>query len=139
LRADQGTSTSKKELRVEGLSEPLSHYTDAVRFGDLLFVSGVAPLDEAGHLVGRDDPVAQTRQIFLNMQRILEAAGADFADVLKVTVFLTDVEDRTKINPVRQEFFGHARPASTLIGVKELAVPGMRVEFEATVGVPKRP
>jgi len=128
---------SRKEFRVDGLSEPLSHYTDAVRFGDLLFVSGVAPLDAEGRLVGADDPVAQTRQIFLNLQRVLKAAGATFADVLKVTVFLTDVGDRTKINPVRQEFFGQARPASTLIGVRELAVPGMRVEIEAVVGLAK--
>jgi enamine deaminase RidA (YjgF/YER057c/UK114 family) len=108
-----------------------------VRFGDLLFVSGVAPLDVEGRLVGPGDPVAQTRQIFLNLQRVLDAAGASFADVLKVTVFLTDVGDRTKINPVRQEFFGAARPASTLIGVRELAVPGMRVEMEAVVGLTK--
>jgi 2-iminobutanoate/2-iminopropanoate deaminase len=128
---------SRKEFRVDGLSEPLSHYTDAVRFGDLLFVSGVAPLDVEGRLVGPGDPVAQTRQIFLNLERVLEAAGASFADVLKVTVFLTDVGDRTKINPVRQEFFGAARPASTLIGVRELAVPGMRVEIEAVVGLTK--
>jgi 2-iminobutanoate/2-iminopropanoate deaminase len=128
---------SRKEFRVDGLSEPLSHYTDAVRFGDLLFVSGVAPLDVEGRLVGPGDPVAQTRQIFLNLQRVLDAAGASFADVLKVTVFLTDVGDRTKINPVRQEFFGAARPASTLIGVRELAVPGMRVEIEAVVGLTK--
>ncbi|MBV9065615.1 MAG: RidA family protein [Methylobacteriaceae bacterium] len=125
----------RQELRVDGLSEPLSHYTDAVRFGDLLFVSGIAPLDERGTLVGADDPVTQTRQIFLNLSRILEAAGATFADVLKVTVFLTDVSDRAKINPVRQEFFGNTRPASTLIGVQELAVPGMRVEIEAVVGI----
>jgi reactive intermediate/imine deaminase len=128
---------SRKEFRVAGLSEPLSHYTDAVRFGDLLFVSGVAPLDAEGRLVGADDPVAQTRQIFLNLQRVLEATGASFADVLKVTVFLTDVADRTRINPVRQEFFGETRPASTLIGVRELAVPGMCVEIEAIVGLAK--
>jgi reactive intermediate/imine deaminase len=125
----------REEYRVPGLSEPLSHYTDAVRFGDLLFVSGVAPLDEAGRLVGGDDPAAQTRQIFRNMEKILAAAGAGFADVLRVTVYLTDVDDRSRINPVRQEYFGAARPASTLIGVAALAVPGMKVEIEAVVGL----
>jgi reactive intermediate/imine deaminase len=125
----------RQEFRIPGLSEPLSHYTDAVRFGDLLFISGIAPLDKSGALVGGDDAVAQTRQICLNLQLILQAADATFADILKVTVFLTDVSDRTKINPVRQEFFGSARPASTLIGVRELAVPGMRVEIEAVVGL----
>ncbi len=127
----------RQEFRVEELSEPISHYTDAVRFGDLLFISGVAPVDAEAKVVGGDDPVAQTRQIFENMAKILNEVGATFADVLKVTVYLTDIGDRTKINPVRQEFFGNARPASTLIGVRELAIPGMRVEIEAVVGLRK--
>ena len=125
---------TRQEYMVEGLMPPISHYCDAVRWGDLLFVSGVAPVDAQGKVVS-DDPAAQTRQIFLNMKAILDAAGASFADVLKVTVYLTDVEDRKKINPVRQEFFGPARPASTLIGVQALAIPGMKVEIEAVVGL----
>jgi 2-iminobutanoate/2-iminopropanoate deaminase len=124
----------RQEFMVEGLMPPISHYCDAVRWGDLLFVSGVAPVDAQGKVVS-DDPAAQTRQIFLNMKAILDAAGASFADVLKVTVYLTDVEDRKRINPVRQEFFGAARPASTLIGVQALAIPGMKVEIEAVVGL----
>ena len=128
----------RREYRVEGLSTPISHYTDAVRFGDLLFVSGVAPFDEAGRLVGGDDVAAQTRQIFRNMEKVLAAAGIGFGDVLKVAVYLTDVNDRAKINPVRQEYFGAARPASTLIGVAQLAVPGMKVEIEAIAGLRRK-
>jgi enamine deaminase RidA (YjgF/YER057c/UK114 family) len=78
---------------------------------------------------------AQARQVFLNLKLVLDAAGASFADILKVTVYLLDVDDRKKINPVRQEFFGAARPASTLIGVRELAIPGMKVEIEAVAGL----
>ena len=126
--------TTREEFRVEGLNEPISHYTDAVRFGELLFVSGVAPLDEAGRLVP-GDVVAQAKQVFVNLEKVLRSAKANFGDVLKVTVFLTDVADRTKVNPVRQQYFGKAKPASTLIGVKELAVPGMRIEIEAVVGL----
>ena len=125
----------KKEFRVEGLAAPISHYCDAVQFGNLLFISGVPPTDKSGKVVGGDDPAAQTRQIFKNMKLVLDAAGAGFADILKVTVFLLDVNERSKINPVRQEFFGAARPASTLIGVNELAIPGMKVEIEAVVGL----
>ena len=125
---------TREEFRVEGLNEPISHYTDAVRFGNILFISGVAPLDESGKLVS-GDVIAQTRQVFANLEKVLGAAHADFGDVLKVTVFLTDVADRTKVNPVRQEYFGKARPASTLIGVKALAVDGMKIEIEAVVGL----
>ena len=65
-----------------------------------------------------------------------QAGGASFADVLKVTVFLTDLSDRVRINPVRQKYFGSARPASSLFGVTGLALPGMRVEIEAIAGIP---
>jgi reactive intermediate/imine deaminase len=126
---------NRKEFMVDGLAPPISHYCDAVRFGDLLFISGVPPTDAAGRVVGGDDVAAQARQVFVNMKRVLDAAGASFADILKVTVYLTDVNDRGKINPVRQEFFGAARPASTLIGISELAIPGMKVEIEAVVGL----
>ncbi len=125
----------REEFRVKGLNEPVSHYTDAVRWGDLLFISGLAPLDQAGRLVGGEDVGAQTRQIFRNMAKILEAAGATFEDVLRVTVSLTDIADRPKINPVRQEFFGATRPASTLVEVSALVVPGMKVEIEAVAGL----
>ena len=128
----------REEFRIPGLSEPLSHYTDAVRWGDLLFVSGIAPLDREGKLVGGDSAAAQCRQVLENMKLILDAAGASFGDVLRVTVYLTDVNDRTIINPVRKTYFGDARPASTLIEVAGLAVPGMKVEIEAVVGLPGR-
>ena len=89
----------------------------------------------SGKVVGGDDVAAQTRQVFKNMKLVLDAAGASFADILKVTVYLLDVNDRSKINPVRKEFFGAARPASTLIGINQLAIPGMKVEIEAVVGL----
>jgi reactive intermediate/imine deaminase len=128
----------RQEYDVPGLPASISHYADAVRFGDLLFVSGLTAHDEAGHLVGEGDAAAQTRQILEQLKKVLTAAGASFADVLKVTVFLTDIEDRARINPVRQEYFGAARPASSLFEVSRLALPGMKVEIEAIVGLPNR-
>ncbi|HXF98564.1 MAG TPA: RidA family protein [Gaiellaceae bacterium] len=127
---------SREELRVPGLAEPISHYTDAVRAGSLLFVSGLVAVDGEGRLVGGEDVVAQARQVFENMRAVLAAAGCGFADVVKVTVFLTDVDDRARINPVRQEVFGAARPASTLVEVPRLAVPGAKIEVEAVALVP---
>lgn len=128
-------ASEREEYRVAGLGEPISHYTDAVRFGNLLFISGLGPVDGNSNLVGGGDPAAQTRQIMENMKLVLDAAGAGFGDILRVTVYLTDVDDRHAINPVRQEYFGEARPASTLIGVSELALEGMKVEIEAIVGL----
>jgi reactive intermediate/imine deaminase len=127
---------TREEIRVAELAEPISHYTDAVRAGDLLFVSGVVPVDRTGELVGRDDVVAQARQVFANIGAVLSAAGCGYEDVVKVTIFLTDVEDRPRINPVRQEVFGTTRPASTLVEVPRLAIPGAKIEIECVALVP---
>ena len=127
---------SRKEIRVDELAEPISHFTDGVRAAGFLYVSGVVAVDGQGRLVGGDDVVAQTRQVFENMQAVLEAGGCGFEDVVKVTVFLTDIDDRALINPVRQEFFGATRPASTLVEIPRLAVPGARVEIECIALVP---
>jgi 2-iminobutanoate/2-iminopropanoate deaminase len=132
----QSQPPDRQEFRVSGLPAPLSHYTDAVRFGNILFVSGLTAHDAAGKIVGGTDTAEQTRQILKNLKLVLDAAGATMADVLKVTVFLTNIEDRAAINPVRQEFFGSARPASTLVEVSRLALPEMKVEIEAVVGLP---
>ena len=122
--------SGRREFAVDGLPEPLSHYTDAVAAGDTLYLSGIVPVDVEGNVVG-DDVVAQARHVFANMRLVLAAAGAEPADVVKVTVYLLDVDDRPLINPVRQEFFGDARPASTLVEVSRLALPGARLEIEA--------
>jgi 2-iminobutanoate/2-iminopropanoate deaminase len=126
----------REEIRVAGLAEPISHYTDAVRAGDLLFVSGVVAVDTAGRLVGADDVIAQARQVFESMRTVLGAAGCTFADVVKVTIFLTDVDDRPLVNPVRQEVFGTTRPASTLVEVPRLAVEGAKIEVECVALLP---
>jgi 2-iminobutanoate/2-iminopropanoate deaminase len=130
--------TDRQEFAAPGLAPPISHYCDAVRFGDLLFISGIVGVDAQGRVVGEGDAARQTRQIFENMKKVLDAAGAGFGDVLKVTVFLTDIEDRARINPIRQEFFGNARPASTLVQVAKLVRPDLLVEIEAVVGLPRK-
>ena len=123
--------STREEFRVVGLPEPISHYTDAVRAGDLLFVSGCVPVDEHGELVGSGDVVTQAHQVFANVGKVLAAAGARFADIVKVTVYLLNVDDRVRINPVRQDVFGRVRPASTLVEVSRLAVPGALLEIDA--------
>jgi enamine deaminase RidA (YjgF/YER057c/UK114 family) len=81
--------------------------------------------------VGSGDVVAQARQVFANVGKVLAAAGARFADIVKVTVYLLNVDDRARINPVRQDVFGRSRPASTLVEVSRLAVPGALLEIDA--------
>lgn len=128
----------REEIRAEALHAPIGHYTDAVRFGDVLFMSGCGPTNERLEVVGGDDAGAQVRQVLENMRAVLAAAGAGPGDVLRITTYLTDMDDRAKIEPVKREFFGDARPASATIGVSELAVPDARVEISAVAGIPRR-
>jgi len=126
---------SRRELRVPGLAEPISHYADAVLADGVLYVSGIVPVDAEGGLVAPGDVVGQARRVFAVMRRVLDAAGAAPADVAKVTVYLLDIDDRPRINPVREGFFGGSRPASTLVEVSRLAVPGALLEIEAVAHV----
>lgn len=122
-------------IRARGLSEPISHYADAVRAGNTIYVSGQGALDEHGVLVGRGDVVAQTRKVLDNMTLALAAAGATLDDVVKVTVYLANVDDRPRVNEVRKEYFKDNRPASTLIEISRFAIEGMLIEIEAVAVV----
>ena len=126
-----------RRIRLEGkLAEPISHYVDGVEAGGWLWVSGMLATDSAGNLIGGDDPVAQTEQVFSNLEAVLDAAGASLADVVKVTVYLIDMSERAAVNTVRRKHFGEHRPASVLVQVSQLAVPGARVEIDAVALVP---
>lgn len=131
-------SAHREEFMVPGMSEPVSHFTHVVRAGRLVFVSGCVATDAQGRVVGGHDVVAQTRQVHENIKHCLAAAGATFADVCKVTVFLRDIGDREKVNTIRKEYFGAHRPASTLVEISRLVRDDYLVEIEATAVIPER-
>jgi 2-iminobutanoate/2-iminopropanoate deaminase len=127
----------REEIRVAGMAEPISHYTHVVRADRLVFVSGCVASDEHGRTVGGRDVVAQARQVHENLKKCLAAAGATFADVCKVTVFLRNVADREKVNAVRKEYFGASRPASTLVEISRLVRDDLLLEIECVAVLPK--
>lgn len=127
---------TRREIDLPELGPALPHYAQAVAHGDLLFLSGMLAMDRDQQLVGANDVVAQTVKIFSSMRTILDHVGASAADVLKVSIFLTDMADRAKITALRQQFFAPSRPASTLVEVSALAVPGAVIEIEAIIGLP---
>ena len=95
-------------------------YSQAIRTGNLLFVSGQIPLDPtSGQIVG-DDIQAQTRQVLKNLSAILEAAGSDLSRAVKTTVFLRDLGEFAAMNEVYAEFFGHQPPARATVQVARL-------------------
>lgn len=121
----------REEWLVPSLQEPISHYAHAVSYGDLVFVSGCTATNGDGELIGDGDIEAQTRQVLRNLEEALVAAGSSLQQVLKVTLYLTDIRDRPRINVVRQELFRSVRPASTLVEVSKLAIEGAKLEIEA--------
>jgi len=120
----------RKEIRVPGMHKPLSHYTDAVRCGDFLFVSGQGPFDANFKLVGGDDMTKQAVRTHENLKKIMKAGGMGFEDVAKTTVYMDNCEERKILNKVRKKYWGKAKPASTLFGANRLALPGMKLEIE---------
>jgi reactive intermediate/imine deaminase len=112
---------------------PANGYSHAVAFaGPMIAVSGQVPLDADGRLVGKDDPARQIRQVFENISRVLAAAGARMDQVVKLTVFLTDLADLPEFRRIRDEYFTAGQPpASSLVQVSALVNPDFRVEVEA--------
>jgi enamine deaminase RidA (YjgF/YER057c/UK114 family) len=126
-----GSNPPRKEWVVPGYRKPISHYTDAVQCGDILFVSGAGGLEPNLKPVSDRDVVKQCEKTFEHIEAMLKIAGYGFDDVVKVTVYHTHVVERPLINPVRQRIFKKSLPASTLFGVRGLAIEALRLEIES--------
>jgi reactive intermediate/imine deaminase len=126
--------TAIQRLMVPGQLAPVSHYCHVVRAGNLIWVSGAIGVAADGSVP--DDVGRQAELAVASIDACLTAAGAGAEHVVKVNVYLTDINDRGKINPARQRYFGAHRPASTLVGVTALVLPNAKVEIEATAVVP---
>ena len=118
-----------QRIMVPGIMAPVSHYCHVVRAGNLVWVSGIVGMEGNGHI-----PSGTVEQFDIAidvMDKCLKAAGAGPEHVTKVQVFMTDISERAAINPRRIAYFGDHRPASTLVEVKGLVDPRMKVEIEA--------
>lgn len=98
---------------------------------NLVFLSGQAAVNENGQLVGKDDFDAQAEQVFKNLSRVLDNAGSSLDDVVKVTIFLTDMSNFEKIISLREKYFSPPYPADTITEVNSLANPEWMIEIEA--------
>jgi 2-iminobutanoate/2-iminopropanoate deaminase len=116
-------------LSTPGAPRAIGPYSQAVRSGELLFISGQIPLDASGALVA-GDAAAQTRQVLLNVGEILNAAGGSHASVVRTTVFLADLNDFAAMNEVYGTFFTPPYPARSTVQVARLPRDA-RVEIDA--------
>jgi enamine deaminase RidA (YjgF/YER057c/UK114 family) len=118
-------------------ARPVANYKMATRMegGRLLYVSGQVAWDTSGNIVGKGDVGAQARQTFRNLRQVLQAAGGDLGSLMKMTTYITRIEDRPAVAEARGEVFDGEVPASTLIVVKSLFHPDFLVEIEGVAVV----
>ncbi|MHB1004617.1 MAG: RidA family protein [Chloroflexota bacterium] len=122
----------KTTIQSESVPVPTTPYSQAIRSGDLLFLAGQVAVDRAGALVGKGDATAQTRQVMENIKSLVEAAGGTLDDVVKITLFVTDMAILPQLLEVRKQYLRPPYPASTAVQVVALANPDFLVEIEAT-------
>jgi reactive intermediate/imine deaminase len=125
----------RQEVAVPAIHPPVGRYAHAVKTRDLLFVSGCGPFDAGAQLVGASDIVAQTTKTMENIEAILEEAGVGFANVVKETVYLTNINDRVATRAVRERFYGATLPACTLIEISRCVHPDMLIEIDVVASL----
>jgi reactive intermediate/imine deaminase len=105
-------------------------YSQAVKAGDTVYLSGQIPLDPATMEVVADESATQVRQVFENLKAVAEAAGGTLADIVKLNIFLTDLADFALVNETMAQYFSEPYPARAAIGVAGLP-RAVRVEMDA--------
>ena len=128
----------RTELSPKSIPDPRPRYTQGILAEGkrLLFIAGQTGVDAGNNVVGKGDVAAQTEQVLKNMKAVLDEAGASFADIVKITTYITDPRFRDGLNPARLKYFGDNPPASTLVVVSGLADPDYLVEIEAIAVLP---
>ena len=109
---------------------PAGHYSQAVKQGGFVFVSGQLPIDPLDPEKKEGTIEEQTRQALLNMSAILEASGSSISNVVKTTVYISDICHWSRVNTVYSDFFGNHRPARAVVPTRELHYRYM-IEIEA--------
>ena len=118
-------------------AKPVANYKMATRMegGRLLYISGQVAWDASGNIVGKGDVRTQARQTFENLRGVLQAAGGDLSNLMKVTTYITKIDDFPAVAEARSTVFSGELPASTLIVVKSLFHPDFLIEVEGVAAV----
>jgi reactive intermediate/imine deaminase len=125
---------SKQAIHSENAPAAIGTYSQAIRAGDLVFLSGQIPLDAATMEVVGGDFEARARQVFDNLKAVAAAAGGDLNQVVKLTIFLTDLSNFEMVNSVMEDYFDKPFPARAAVGVASLP-KGVDVEADAILAL----
>lgn len=131
---------SKKPVRSSKIYTPprrgaFSAAVEVTVPGRTIYVSGLTSRNERGEIVGKEDIKAQTETVLENLKTVLESAGATLDDIVKLTVFVVDIEQFDEIHEVRRRYFSEPYPASTMVEVSRLVDPELLIEIEAVAVV----
>jgi reactive intermediate/imine deaminase len=125
---------SKKAIHTDSAPAAIGTYSQAIQSGNLVFMSGQIPLDPQTMEVVAGDFEARARQVFKNLHAVAEAAGGNLNDAVKLTIFLTDLNNFATVNSVMEEFFEQPFPARAAVGVASLP-KGVDVEADAVLAI----
>ena len=125
---------SKQAIHSDDAPAALGTYSQAIRIGDLVFLSGQIPLDPATMDIVSGDFEARARQVFDNLKAVAAAAGGELDQIAKLTIFLTDLADFATVNEVMEDYFEKPFPARAAVGVASLP-KGADVEAEAILAL----
>jgi aminoacrylate peracid reductase len=130
-RSQSGTSMPKTPIFPRDSPPPLAPYSPGVKAGNVVYVSGVLPLDREGKLVGQGDVTAQTRQVLENIKSVLEAAGGTMDDIVFNAIFLSNMSHYAEMNSVYKTYFERNAPARYCVRA-DLVKPEFLVEIAST-------
>ncbi len=124
----------KKIISTNKAPQAIGPYSQAVRFNDLLFISGQIPIEPKSGAILTGDIKEQTIQILENLNSILTAGESSLNNVLRVTIFLTNLEDYAAVNEVYTQFFEESQPARSTVQVSRLPMDA-QIEIDAIAGI----
>ena len=120
----------RENVRGNSPYEPIVGYSRAVRVGDNVYVAGTTATGADGKIVGKGDPYAQAIQCFRNVEQALHEAGANFRDVVRTRMYVTDISRWEAVGRAHGQIFRDIRPVATMVEVSRLVDPDMLVEIE---------
>jgi len=126
--------TTLEQVHTDSAPAAIGPYSQAIKAGSVVFLSGQIPLDPESMTLVSDDVAEQTHQVFKNLIAVAEAAGGSLSNVAKLTIYLTDLGDFAVVNEIMAEFFSEPYPARATIQVSALP-KGSAVEIDAVLAL----